>query len=186
MAVCKSCKCEEKLCGCADKAIPVSPPCGQDVDYCPEPEPCGEVFSTSCIVYTGNDIVDTNINQGDRLDVILQKLSIWLTNPACIDNVGNCFSPLGLRTTFISQTIIKISWDPGSGASQYYVQYKPASALTWTTFLPVASTVEEYTISGLTANTEYYVRVYSSCPPVPPNAGQICNSVTLSVTTLQS
>ncbi len=186
MAVCKSCKCEEKLCGCADKAIPVSPPCGQDVDYCPEPEECGEVFSAGCVVYTGNDIVDTNINQGDRLDVILQKLSIWLTNPACIDNVGNCFSPLGLRTTFISQTIVKISWALGTGASQYYVQYKPASALTWTTFLPVASTVGQYTISGLAANTEYHVRVYSSCPPVPPNPGQICNSVTLSVTTLQS
>lgn len=184
MAVCKSCKCDTKLCGCADKAIPVSPPCGQNTDYCPEPEPCAEVFPAACIVYTGDTIVDTNIFQGDRLDVILQKLTLWLTNPACIDNVGNCFSPLGLRSTFISQTIVKIAWEPGFGASQYYVQYKPASASSWTTFLPVASTVGEYTITGLTANSEYYFRVYSSCPPLAPNPGQICNSVTLSITTL--
>lgn len=184
MAVCKSCKCDNKLCGCADKAISTAPPCGQNTDYCPEPEPCAETFSAGCIVYAGDTIVDSNITQGDRLDVILQKLTIWLTNPACIDNVGNCFSPLGLKSTFISQNVIKISWEPSLGASQYYIQYKPASASTWVTSLPVSAATGQYTISGLTANTIYYVRVYASCPPVPPNPGQICNSVTLSIRTI--
>lgn len=184
MAVCKSCKCDSKLCGCADKAIPVSPPCGQDVDYCPEPEPCGELFPAACIVYTGDTIVDANIFQGDRMDMVIQKLVLWITNPSCIDTVGNCISPLGLKSTYISQTIIKLAWEPGTGASQYFVQYKLPSAPTWTTFVPVASTVGQYTITGLTPDTEYYFRVYSSCPPVPPSGGQICNSVTLSIRTL--
>lgn len=180
MAVCKSCKCDKKLCGCADKAQPVAPPCGQDTDYCPQPERCGEVFSANCVVYDGDTMVDANIFQGDRMDVILQKLVLWITNPTCIDTTGNCISPVGFRSTYISQSIVKLTWLPGTGASLYYVEYKLASAPSWTGLVPVPSTTTEYTITGLLPNSEYYMRVYSACP----GSGQLCYSVTLSITTL--
>lgn len=182
MATCKKCKCEKKYCGCADKAIPVAAPCSQDTLSCPSPELCPETFSAGCVVYTGNSIIDLGINQGDRMDVILQRITLWLTNPACIDGTGDCMSPLGLRSTYISQTIAKIAWNASDNSAGYVVEYKLASDVSWSVYPSISPSISpEFTITGLASGEEYYIRVRSDCTPVPPNSGQSCYSVTISV-----
>jgi hypothetical protein len=186
MATCKKCKCDTKYCGCADKAITVSPPCGQDTLYCPAPEQCPETFSAGCVVYTGDTIIDLNIEKGERMDVIMQKLALWITNPNCIDGIDVCQAVVGLRSASISSSMIKIKWEPGYGAAAYTVEWKLASSLTWD-YSSVALTPSpnpEYLLTGLAANSEYYIRVKNLCTAVAPNPAEVCYSVTISVTTL--
>lgn len=186
MAICKKCKCNTKYCGCADKAILASPPCGQDTLYCPTPEPCAETFSTNCVVYTGDSIVNLDINKGDRMDDVIQKLVLALTG-GCIAT-GGCESPIGLKTTYISQTIVKIAWDLSNNSAQYNVEWKLSTSLAWTNVSAAItpSPTPEYTVTGLLPNTTYYLRVKSTCTAVPPNPAAVCYSVIISFTTLDN
>jgi len=185
MAYCKKCKCNKKYCGCSDAAKPVAPPCGQETPECPSPEPCAEHFSDECIIHTGDSIVDLGINQGDRLSVILQKLSLWITNPDCADQDA-CQGVVGLKSTYISETIIKLAWINNPYASYYNVEYKTAASSTWTTnpaVQPGANPID--TIMGLVGDQEYYIRVKVVCPPIAPNPAEVCYSPIISVTTLE-
>lgn len=185
MATCKKCKCNDKYCGCSDKAVPVSPPCGQDTLYCPSPELCPELFATNCVLYSGDTIVDLGINKGERLDVIMQKLALWITNPTCIDDTGGCKSPVGVKSTYIASSLIKIKWEASLGAAYYTVEWKEAGGSTWTASSAITpTTYPEYLIQSLVAETEYYIRVKSVCTAVPPNPAETCYSVTISVTTI--
>lgn len=183
MATCKKCKCNDKYCGCADKAIPVSPPCGQDTLYCPTPEPCAETFSAGCVVYTGDSIVDLDILKGDRMDVIVQKLVLAITG-GCIAT-GGCESPVGLKVTYLSPTIVKIAWDLSDNSAQYNVEWKLSTSGVFNNVSAALTPgpTNEYTITGLLADTTYYLRVKSTCTAVPPNPAAVCYSVTISFTT---
>jgi hypothetical protein len=52
MSECKECRKAE--CGCSSKGTAVQPPLSSNTPSCPTPEPCPEVISTDCIVYTGD------------------------------------------------------------------------------------------------------------------------------------
>lgn len=185
MATCKNCKCDIKKCGCADKAIPVAAPCGQGTVYCPNPEPCAETFSTDCIVYTGDSIIDFDIQKGDRVSAIIQKLVLAITSPGCIDGTG-CQAPIALQTTEIGTTYMKISWLPVDNAFNYTVYWKTPAAGGWTSSVPpvTPSANPEYTILGLTSGQEYYIKVMVQCVAVAPNPPGYCTSVTISATTI--
>jgi len=92
-----------------------------------------------------------------------------------------CNAVLGLRSLAITSDKIEIGWLPQGAATQYQVEAKLASALSWTLLTPitptVGATIETQTIGSLTANTEYHFRVNTTCP-----VGS-CYSVTISVTT---
>lgn len=167
-------------CGCADKGLVTNPPCAQNTPECPNPDPCPETFSDQCIVHMGDTIVDLDIKKGDRLINIIQKLSLLITNPSCILPGAVCQSPVGLRSTSIYTTSIKLAWDPTPNATSYQVEYKTASALTWT-LNPVVSQSSSPvdTIGNLTTNTEYHIRVRAICGIEPVT----CPSVTISVKT---
>jgi len=74
-------------CGCEDEHLTTPPPCETGTEECPSPDPCPETFCAGCVVYCGDSIVDLGINQGDRMDVIMQRLALFLTNPSCITPV---------------------------------------------------------------------------------------------------
>ena len=87
--------------------------------------------------------------------------------PAAVDNIElsvpviePCETPTNLAVSGITQTEATATWTPGGSESAWIVQYKAASATNWT---PVAATVNSYTMTGLTANTQYQVRVQSAC-----------------------
>jgi len=80
----KNCK-HNVPCGCDDVGLTTpSVPCTTGTPECPTPDPCPETFCAGCVVYCGDSILDVGITKGDRLDVILQRISLFLTNPGCI------------------------------------------------------------------------------------------------------
>jgi hypothetical protein len=145
------------------------------------PDPCPETFSDECIVHTGDTIVDLNIKKGDRWDDILQKLTLLLTgNSACILPSAVCQSPVGLASTAITTSTIKLQWLPTPNATNYVVEFKTAAALSWSVNPTVLqSAYPADTIGSLLANTEYYIRVRAVCGINPIT----CPSVTISVKT---
>jgi len=174
-----NCKCKKKNCGC-EKGITTNTPCVQNTPDCPNPEPCPETFSDECIMHTGDTIVDLDIKKGDRLSDILQKMTLLLTNNGCIIPGAICQSPIGLASTNIYTTSIKLAWDPTPNATTYQVEYKLAAAVTWTLNAPLAqATFPVDTIGGLLPNTEYHVRVRAICGIEPVT----CTSVTILVKT---
>lgn len=176
---CSTCKCTKKPCGCEDAPLTTGSPCAQDTPECPNPNPCAETFSSDCIIFTGDSILDTGFNYGDNLTVLMQKLSIWLTNPNCINPAFSCKSPVNFRTTNITTTTIKLAWDAVASATLYIVEYKLSTSNTWTLnapLTPVANPTD--TIGGLTSNTTYDIRVSATCP------SGTCYSVTIQVKTI--
>lgn len=78
-------KCNHNVpCGCDDVGLTTQAACATGTPECPSPDPCPETFCAGCVVYCGDTIVDVGINKGDRMDVIMQRLALFLTNPACI------------------------------------------------------------------------------------------------------
>lgn len=73
----------------------------------------------------------------------------------------NCDAPIGLFTSNLTGTSAKLNWS-AVGTNTYDVDYKLASATTWTN-VATATATTSVTISGLTANTEYDWRVRTNC-----------------------
>lgn len=68
-------KCKQKECGCSRNSFLETPPPCTALE-CENANPCGEVFSTDCIIYTGAPIESKGILTGDTLTVVIQKLSV--------------------------------------------------------------------------------------------------------------
>jgi len=71
-------------CGCDDVGLTTNPPCASGTPECPTPDLCPETFCAGCVVYCGDSILDLGINQGDRMDKVLQILTLAATDPGCI------------------------------------------------------------------------------------------------------
>ena len=172
-------KCKTAKCGCEDQGLTTNTPCAQDTPECPNPDPCAETFSDECIVHTGDDILDIGIIQGERLAITLQRIALFLTNPACITPGSTCLSALNLHSVTITSTTVKVAWDLSSTVdSGYIVEYKESSSPTWLTnplVLPTAFPTD--TIGALLPGTSYDIRVSTLC-----TAGS-CYSVTIRITT---
>ncbi len=174
---CTSCG-NNRSCGCSDKAFTTVPTftCPPDVN-CPSPEICSEFTDANCVLYSGYGIVDLNINTGDRLNSIIQKLTLLATNPGCMTST-TCRSIDNLIITKVTNTTIVPQWTLISTAINYQVEFKLATDTLWTLLPIVSSTITTDTISTLIPNTNYYVRVNTFC-----SVGN-CYSVTLLVKTL--
>jgi len=74
-----------------------------------------------------------------------------------------CTSAVPLYTTYITKTSISVSWGAVDTVFAYQVEYKLNDPLvvSWST-LPEQTTTYA-TISGLTENTEYAIRVNTIC-----------------------
>lgn len=169
--------CKTKKCGCEDTGLTTPTPCIHDTFECPNPDPCPETFSTNCLIYTKDTIVDTNIQNGDTMSNILQIMSLWLTNPLCMDPNATCKSITYLYSITVTTSTIKVGWTPNGTPTSYQVEYKKATDPTWITYPLLANTVFTDTIGGLLPNTAYQIRVKSIC------GAQSCNSVTIQLNT---
>lgn len=167
--------CQNKNCGCTDVGLTTPAPCPCEQVTCATPDICPETFSDSCIIHTGDTIVDLDIKQGDRLATILQKIAIRINQPACVSGTA-CASALGFKSTLITNNSIKVAWDTVTGSTGYVVQYRKTTASIWTSNPSVTTGTD--TITGLDANTNYYIRVNTVCGVTKP-----CFSVTLLITT---
>ncbi len=71
--------CKKKTCGCLDTGLTTPTPCAHDTLECPVLDPCSETFSDCCVVHDGDGIAEFNIQTGDRLCDILQKIALAYT-----------------------------------------------------------------------------------------------------------
>lgn len=84
-----------------------------------------------------------------------------LTSLGCTVGSGNtCGTPSGVSASGITTTGATISWSAITGASSYNVQYKLATATTWTT---TTSTTNSKALTGLTSGASYNVQVQAVC-----------------------
>lgn len=83
--------------------------------------------------------------------------------PAAVDNISiienPCAQPTNLAAT-VSGTTATITWTPGEGQNAWVLEYKPADRSEWHT---VSATTPSVTLSDLTGNTDYNVRVKADC-----------------------
>lgn len=172
--------CKTKPCGCEDTGLHTPTPCIHDTFECPNPDPCAETFSDCCVVHNGDGIVDLGITEGARLCDMLQIITLFLTNPNCIIPGAICQSPLGLHSITITGTTVKVGWTSAGSPSAFQVEYKLASALTWTLNPALLPTATTDTIGGLTLNSDYYIRVRATC------INTSCYSVTIHIKTKTS
>tara|TARA_R110002126_G_scaffold147158_1_gene293183 strand:- start:3601 stop:4125 length:525 start_codon:yes stop_codon:yes gene_type:complete len=164
-----------KPCGCSDQALTTQAPCETGTLACPTPDPCPETFRAGCVVYTGDTIVDLGLVKGERLDVILQRMTLMITNPGCVIPTSTCLAVVGLLSSSITSTTVDLTWIPVSTALGYSVEYKLATDLTWT--ITTSVTTSEAVLGGLTPNTSYHIRVNATC------AAGSCYSVTIEIKT---
>ena len=77
-------KCNNNRCGCKDGALSMPANFSNDPTICPpDSEACTEVFDMSCICWQGPDICELDIKSGDRLDEVIQKLTLTLAQVSC-------------------------------------------------------------------------------------------------------
>lgn len=85
-----------------------------------------------------------------------------LSSLGCTPPTGGttCAAPTGTAASSITTSGATISWSAAAGAVSYDVQYKLASATTWTTVNTAGTSVS---LTGLTANTAYNAQVRTNC-----------------------
>ncbi|MBR4136493.1 MAG: fibronectin type III domain-containing protein, partial [Bacteroidales bacterium] len=71
-----------------------------------------------------------------------------------------CNAPTGLAVNNVTTTTATASWTAGGTETSWNVQYKAASASTWQS---ATANATSYTMTGLTPNTAYQVRVQAVC-----------------------
>lgn len=73
---------------------------------------------------------------------------------------ATCATPSGLAASAITSSTATVSWTAVSGATSYNLQYKLASASTWTTFNTTGTAVN---FTSLAASTSYNAQVQAVC-----------------------
>jgi hypothetical protein len=84
---------------------------------------------------------------------------------------------------------VTLTWTPGVGSTSQTVQYKLASASTYTTFSTLTGTATTETVTGLSNNVIYDFRITTGCnggtstsSPVVQRINIICPTVTVTAT----
>jgi hypothetical protein len=176
MSNCKKCKTND--CGC-EKGLTTATPCEHNTPVCPNPDPCSETFSSNCVIYDKDTIVDIGVVKGDSMSNILQLIALHLTNPTCIGTGASCSSVIGLQSTSKTSISVSLGWTIyGSNPTNFQVEYKQASSGTWLLAPLLVGTATSHTVAGLTSNTDYHFRVASIC-----QGPSTCYSVTILVKT---
>jgi len=186
-----ACNCNKcnpnKPCGCNDTALHT--PCSY-TDCSVGSERCEDVQCAECVSYCGTSfqIEKENvglfkIETGERLDMILQKLSLMIVNgfgPCNAEDVHH--APYNLYAGDVTNTKITVIWNGESslttGISVYYDLAAAPVGWTLANAIPVAPTVLTYQVTDLAPSTQYKIKLVSS------DGSAYCESVEILVTTL--
>ena len=72
-----------------------------------------------------------------------------------------CVAPTGFAVSNVTATGATLTWTPGSNETDWVVEYGTAADFTGATSVNVST--NPFTLTGLTAETEYYARVKADC-----------------------
>jgi hypothetical protein len=188
-----SCNCSKcnpnKPCGCADSALHT--PCSY-TDCSIGSERCDDVQCAECVSYCGTsfqvvfpgegDLI-LKVEQGQRLDSIIQMFALMITNGLNTCNAYNVHhAPYNVYATNITNTKVDILWNGESpfttGISVYYDTVIAPSGWILANTIPVAPTVLTYQLANLTPTTQYKIKLVSS------DGVLVCESVEILITTL--
>jgi hypothetical protein len=127
-------------------------------------------FSTSLLWHDSQYNGEVTITIIDPFGTTLHSINtpyqgtIYTFDANCL--VPTCPAPTYIAVSNVDMNNATVTWTPGGDEANWNVEYKEASAATWTV-VPVTST--SYTITGLTAATLYDVRVQAECDPTNSN-----------------
>ncbi len=181
-----ACNCDKcnptKNCGCKDTAL--TNPCTY-TDCSVGSERCADIQCAECVSYCGTSFevgapgTVIKIETGDRLDSILQKFSMILTQ-----GLGACTSddlhhaPYNVYAANITNSGFTVVWNGESTAStQIDVQVDSGSG--YASVGIVAPTVLQLAVTSLVADTEYRIKLVST-----DALAATCDSVVIIVRTL--
>jgi hypothetical protein len=97
-------------------------------------------------------------NSTNKLRVATYGRGVWETSLSAV----TCAAPSNLIANSITLNSAILSWSAVTGASSYVLEYKLASASTWTV-LTAATTTTSYTLTPLASGTSYDYRVKTTC-----------------------
>jgi len=152
-------ECNNLACGCADTSQTM--PCVYNDCREKGAEQCEEIMCAACVSYCadtfeaslGNTILQ--VANGERLDRILQRMVLFMTNASCVDSAPQLVS-LGT----ITATTIIVEWSGVPANATVNVEYKLPQSGGWTTAASNLNTsTTSHEITGLVANTIYQFRV---------------------------
>lgn len=184
---CNCSKCNpNKPCGCADSAL--NTPCSY-TDCSVGSERCDDIQCAECVSYCGTSFqIATQdglikIEQGERLDMILQKLALMIAN-----GIGACtaddllHAPYNVYATNITTTTLNVVWNGEStlttGINVYYDLYAAPVGWTLANLTPIAPGVLNYNLTGLAPATTYKIKLEAT------DGVATCDSVEIIITTL--
>jgi hypothetical protein len=176
---CNCSKCSS-ACGCADSAL--TNPCTY-TDCSVGSERCDDIQCAECVSYCGTSFQIgfpgslLKINKGERLDSIIQKFAMILSN----GGLGACTSndlqhdPFNVYAGLITKNTASIlwngTWSGSTGVNVYYNTQIAPGAWVLANPVPIVPTIFNYTITNLSASTAYKVKVVDSgnsgsCEPI--------------------
>jgi hypothetical protein len=175
---CNCTKCSVK-CSCSDTALTNA--CTY-TDCSVGSERCDDIQCAECVSYCGTTFQIggvgeiLQITKGERLDSIIQKFSMMISNGlgACTANdvqhdPYNVYA--GVITAATASVLWNGVWSSSVGLNIYIdTQISPGGYVLQNT-VPIVTTINNYTITNLTASTAYKVKVVDSgnsvsCKPI--------------------
>lgn len=179
---CKKCgHTKSSPCACQDHGL--TTPCSySDCTRKAETETCEDIQCLECVSYCQDSFCVTNsanqifcVNKGEKLDLVLQKLVLFVANPSCWNsNIAHLF------TGAVTQTSIELFWQGiPSGTTAINVYFAPVNgAYVLANASPLSGAANTFIVTGLTANTAYKFKVAAT------TASATCDSVELYVNTI--
>mgnify|MGYP003118494929 CR=1 FL=1 len=162
-----STNCNNLACGCADTSKTM--PCVYTDCRTKGAETCEDIQCASCVSYCadsfevslGSDIL--HVANGDRLDRILQRFALFISNASCVASAPQLIS-LGT----ITSTSIIVEWSGVPASATVSVEFKLPSSSGWNTAVSgLTTSTVAHTITNLVAGTTYQFRVTNgSCSSV--------------------
>lgn len=181
-------KCGESgKCGCNDTVLHIPLSCPTPV--CDNYNDCPETFSDCCVVHSGDTFTyfddpgkpataGFTTYKGEKWCDVWQR---FIISQYC---TAEFQAPYGFKANTVTSTTINVSWYQVPDLEGYEVQFAPVTnpqAAFTVAGTVLNNTTPNFTLTGLTPNTAYYVLVRSYAADVFS-----CPSVTLIITTKPS
>lgn len=106
-------------------------------------EPCSEIFSTECVLHTGEEMSNgiITVSKGDRIGDVLQRILGYMRDQSLDIPVVRIYDITE------DSALISIKYD-----SNYTIKYKENGTEQWT---EVSSSADKYLLQNLSSNTTY-------------------------------